>query len=137
MSQQTPPVFATEIDTICLQLYERQFAAMERSVIQLVELMLRVPCDVVANNEKSYAVYILLHAFNQYYVRWLERNGHKVYKETEDLSSLEHDNYLLAYCQNVHAMEALLKQLWVSLNTSPGVIPVDSAVRWYRERYLG
>ncbi|MCX7997245.1 MAG: hypothetical protein N2691_05870 [Patescibacteria group bacterium] len=137
MSQQPLPAHTAELDSICTHLYERSFAQMERCLVSLVETLVAASADSVRPGEKSYTVYILLYSFNQYYIRWLERHGYAVKKECEDLNSLEHDSYLLAYCQNVHAMEALLKQLWVSFNQPPQKVPVDSAVQWYRDRYIG
>lgn len=91
-----------EIDPVTylfLQLHNRRFIAMEMALLSLLEECLQ---------GKHNAAHWLLHDFNRMYCAWLQSKKLAIEKECDDLRSLEHDNYLLAYCQGVAEMEEIL-----------------------------
>jgi hypothetical protein len=113
-----------------LQLQYRRFIAMEMAVLTLVE-------QALEGKDKS--VQWMLHDFNRYYCSWLETRHENVEKETDDLRSLEHDNYLLAYCQGVPEMEEILTEAYDYVTfsqTDHQKSLVKVLVKNYRHRYL-
>lgn len=127
------PVFSDEVDPVTylfLQLHNRRFIVMEMAALSLVDECL---------SGKHSAAQWLLNDFNRLYCAWLQSRKYNIQKEQDDLRSLEHDNYLLAYCQGVHEMEEILIETvdYVSLcRTEHQKKLVQILVKNYRHRYL-
>ena len=133
MSDVVQTVFQDPMDPVTylfLQLHNRRFMAMEMAVLGLVQECLQ---------GKHGAAQWLLYDFNRIYCAWLQSRKYNVEKECDDLRSLEHDNYLLAYCQGVHEMEEILIETvdYLSIcRTDHQRKLVQILVKNYRHRYL-
>ena len=99
--------FQPRLDSICKFLYKRKFDKAEMFSLRLLSDLLENKAE---QSHKQFIVSLLYLSFNSYYNSWLRKMKYDAVKELDDLRSLEHDNLFIAYCSNVYAMEALLKQ---------------------------
>ena len=104
--------------------------AMEMAVLGLVQECLQ---------GKHGAAQWLLYDFNRIYCAWLQSRKYNVEKECDDLRSLEHDNYLIAYCQGVGEMEEILTEAYDFVRiykTEHQKKLVEILIQSYKRRYL-
>lgn len=112
------------------QLHNRRFIAMEMALLSLIE-------ESVDGKHK--VVKWMYLDFNKMYFAWLQSRKYNLDKEKDDLRSLEHDNYLLAYCQGVQEMEEILIEAneYIEEKSTPHQKSlVLLLVRNYRHRYI-
>lgn len=96
--------YPQEVESLCQLLYNRNLDGLERAVLTVLVGY------IDSGSPSGYSVvHSLLHDFNLVYIQWLYNRQLPVRKELDDINSLEHDNYLLAYCQGVTEMEAILE----------------------------
>jgi hypothetical protein len=116
------------LENIAHSMFSRKFEQMEKYALSL--LINWIGSSAKQQDPRSAILSILLYDFNSWYRSWLEEKRLPWQKEISDLRSLEHDNLFLAYCKNVHAMEALLHLL-----VKKGSHGDTSNVLFYIDRY--
>lgn len=99
------------LERLFKSLQNRQFSQAENTLIALIEhTFQQAQHDVLGANDIHFIQSIYTN-FNEQYLMWLEENHTDMEKEIDDLSSLEHDNFLIAQCADPAAVDDLMFEL--------------------------
>lgn len=97
------------ITSIFKALYNRDMHSAESQLFSVVESIItqskKEEFDIV---ESLNVLMILYSEFNTYYLSWLNTNKYDVVKERMELSSSEHNSYLISHCSDPASMDDLL-----------------------------
>jgi hypothetical protein len=112
MENTVPELYLTQFNDICTSLHERKFKRAEKILLEITEAILNHNPDLYFNASDAVMIINILYLdFNHYYKAWLTEKGVDVRNECNALSSIEHDNLLIAQCKDPAAVDDLLYEL--------------------------
>lgn len=106
------------LEKIFEMLYKREFSTLEFILMSYIEHIFKRSVHSEISEPDMRFVLSIYRNFNEQYLNWLEKSNYDIEKEIDELTSLDHDNFMIAQCTDSAAIDDLFFELLEYITTN-------------------